>query len=365
VTRTASGAAKFLLDALARHNTLVDRRSVELTPSQRNLIAAATFHPSRERWRSRFYWWRQLALDVRSRNSARALAAVADPFDLAVQIFGLFRTRGAPYVIYIDNTVQLSRAHWPPWVELEGRQLERLYAWERRLYGDALRVFAAGRPHARSVSGFYGVPEERVTVVGAGANFEQLPDLTSSPREPVVLFIGRDWRRKGGELLLEAFRSVRAEHPAARLQIVGTDEAPRGEPGVEVLGTIESRSRLVELYAAAQVFCLPSHYDPYGLSISEAMAYGLPCVVTRVGALDEVVLDGVTGLVVPPDDATALSGALSRLIADPRLARSLGAAGRQRVEEHQNWDAVACRMAPGLAEAARSARAAHVQAPGL
>ena len=191
-----------------------------------------------------------------------------------------------------------------------------------------------------------------MTTVGAGANFEVLPELRHGRREPVVLFIGRDWTRKGGPRLIEAFRKVRARRPEARLQIVGTDEAPRGEPGVELLGTIDSRERLAELYARAAVFCLPSLYDPLGLSILEAMAYGLPCVVTDVGARREVVLDGETGAVVPPGDTEALADALIALLEDPEAAARFGAAGRERVERHLSWDAVGERMAPGLERAA-------------
>lgn len=362
ITRTGSGAAKFLLDALERRYPLVDRRSVELSKLQRFLVAAATVNPSWPKWKSDFWWKYRLALRLRSRNSARALARVEEPFDLAVQIFGLFQTRGAPYVVYIDNTNELSRRHWEEWVLVEGRALERLYDWERGLYRDALHVFAQGSPHAESVVSFYGVPEDRVSVVGGGANFEVLPDLAGAPREPVVLFVGRDWARKGGPRLIEAFRAVHSRRPDVRLQIVGTDDAPRGEPGVEVFGTIESRERLAELYARASVFCLPSRYDPYGLSISEAMAYGLPCIVTRVGALDEVVLDGETGIVIPPEDTEALVEAMLRLLEAPDEAARLGAAGRRRVELHQNWDAAAGRMEPGLERAAALAAAARPSA---
>jgi glycosyltransferase involved in cell wall biosynthesis len=357
ITRTGSGTAKFLLDALDRRHRVVARHSVELSKPQRYLVAAATFNPSRERWKSDFWWKHQLALRLRTRNSRRVLRRVDEPFDLVVQIFGLFHTQGAPYVVYVDNTVELSRRHWPAWVRVEGRALERLYAWERGIYREALHVFAQGSPHAESVASFYGVPEERVSVVGAGANFEVLPELPEEPREPVILFVGRDWRRKGGARLIEAFAKVRARRAEARLQIVGTDEAVGGEPGVEVLGTVESRARLAELYGRARVFCLPSLYDPLGLSILEAMAHGLPCVVTDVGARAEVVLDGDTGLIVPPDDADALATALLRLMENPEEAARLGAAGRRRVESHDNWDAVAERMIPGLERAAELARA--------
>jgi alpha-maltose-1-phosphate synthase len=352
VPTTGSGAtAKFLLDALERHHRLVGRRAVDLTPLERYPLAAATFHRSRERWRTRYFWTGRIALQLRSFNSWRAVRSVEEPFDLAVQLFGLFRTRGAPYVVYTDNTVRLSRLHWPEWVDVEGRALERLYAWERRLFGEARHVFTMGRPAAESVTSFYGVPEERVSVVGGGVAFDQLPERSSRPREPLVLYVGRDWRRKGGDRLVEAFRRLRAARPDARLAIVGTEE-PFGEPGVEVLGRVTDRDALADLYACASVYCLPSRFEPYGLSVLEAMGHELPCVVTSVGALPEIVLDGETGLVVSPDDANGLAAALHRLLDDPGYARRLGSNGRARVEHRHSWDAVVERMAPGLERAA-------------
>jgi starch synthase len=341
VPTTGAGAAtKFLLDALERRFRMVDRRGVDVTRRQRLALAALTFHPRRRRWTERFYFMGRLSLNARSRNSARAVRETTEPFDFAVQMFGLFHTRGAPYVLYIDNTAELSRRYWPAWTPLEGRPLERLYAWERRLYGGALHIFAQGSPHAESVVSFYGVPEGQVSVVGGGANFHPLPPLGSEPREPVVLFVGGEWHRKGGDVLLEAFRRVR-----------------------EMLGRIDDRERLADLYRRSAVYCLPSRYDPYGLSVSEAMCYGLPCVVTRVGALDEVVLDGETGLVVPPENPEALAGALERLLADPALTERLGRAGRERVEQHQNWDAVVDRMAPALQRAADEVRSRSTEHP--
>jgi glycosyltransferase involved in cell wall biosynthesis len=348
VARTSSGAALFLFDALDRRYDVVARRNVDLSPWQRRMIAARTFHPDRERWMHRFYWDGQRALRLRSRNSGKALATVDAPFDLAVQIYGIFQTTGAPYTIYVDNTIELSRRHWPEWVPIEGEDLEGLYEWERKLYGEAEHIFAVATPMADSLRDFYGVPAERVTVVGGGANFATLPDLSGAKREPVILFVGRDWRRKGGDDLIEAFEHVRAERPEVRLQIVGTDEAPHGIDGVEVLGVVSDRAELARLYANAEVFCLPSRYEPYGFSISEAMAYGLPVVTTRVGGLHEVVTHGETGLLVEPGHSGQLAQALLQLVGQPDTLARMGAAGRRRVETHLNWDATVARMAPVL-----------------
>jgi glycosyltransferase involved in cell wall biosynthesis len=365
VPTTGSGAtAKYLLDALARRHRLVGRRAVDLTALERYPLAAASFHPSRERWRARYFWGGRVALGLRSLNSWHAVRSVDEPFDLVVQLFGLFRTHGAPYVVYTDNTVRLSRLHWPEWVAVEGRALERLYAWERRLFGEARQVFTMGRPAAESISSFYGVPEERVTAVGGGVAFDSWPEPSTRAREPLVLYVGRDWRRKGGDLLVEAFRRLRAARPDARLAIVGTDE-PTAEPGVEVLGRVADRDALADLYARASVYCLPSRFEPYGLSVLEAMAHELPCVVAGVGALRDIVADGETGLVVNPDDSAGLAAALHRLLDDPGYARTLGVAGRARVESEHTWDAVVERMASGLERAAgrRSTRFSRAASP--
>ena len=308
VPTTGPGASsKFLFDALARRHELVARHGVDLTRAQRGLLAAVTFHPSRDKWRQRLYWKGRLALNLRSWNSRRAVGRVDEPFDLAVQVFGLFRTQGAPYALYIDNTVELSRRHWPEWVPVEGRALERLYDWERRLYGDALHVFTLGSPAARSVVDFYEVPQERVTVVGGRRQLRR--PARSAGRPPRA-----DRALRGERLAAQGRRRAGRRVPPGQIRASGRAVADRRHRGarsgrrVEVLGFLRDRDRLADLYARASVFCLPSRFEPYGLVAVEAMAHELPCVVTP-GALAEVVLDGETGIVVPPEDPVALAGA--------------------------------------------------------
>ena len=346
--RTNSGVAKFLYDALERRYEMVGRYSVELTRPQRALVAALTFHPSRARWRGRYYWHRALANRMRSRNAAARLRELDGRMDLAVQIFSLFQSRGVPYVLYTDNTLAITLRHNPGWAPDDPRPgLE----WERKVFNEARHVFVVGRIMADSMIEDYGVPEERISIVGGGSNFHPLPEPRQRTHEPVILFVGRFWEHKGGPHLIEAFRTVRERVPDARLVVLGTDEAPSGEPGVEVLGTIDDRARVAELYASAALFCLPSRWEGFGGSLAEAMGYSLPCVTTAVGALPEVVLDGETGLIVPRENSEALGEALLRILEDPAFGDELGRSGRRRVEEYLTWDATVERMGPGLERA--------------
>jgi glycosyltransferase involved in cell wall biosynthesis len=266
--------------------------------------------------------------------------------DVAIQVFRGFSLGSLPYLLYVDTTAALSRS-WSDWTPFDEDELGR--QTELGLFERALHVFTMGGPAAASLTGDYAIPAERVTAVGGGLNLESLPRGCAALADPVVLFVGRDFRRKGGDCLLEAFRRVRQSLPEARLLIVGTS-AVSAEPGIEVLGEVDDRQRLFELYSAAALFCLPSRFEPYGLALIEAMAHGLPCVGTTGGAMEEIVVDGETGVLVPPDDPVSLADTLLALLRDRALAAGLGRAGRARVESELTWDHVVDRMSPVLRE---------------
>lgn len=350
---TLSGVPRFLFDALERRYPFAARLDYRLRRGQRTVAAARTFRLPRSRWQERYHL-NKLSQHMRSRNLRRELARISRPFDLVVQVRGWVDPHRWPYVICTDGTWHMASTGWPAWLPAYASERDYWYEVERRMYGGARHVFAVGLEAADSLRTFYGVPPERVTVVGGGVNFETLPEVPGrelEDREPVILFVGRDYLRKGCDVLLSAFRLVRERFGDARLQLVGLSP-PLGEPGVESLGVISDRKRLQEAYSRAAVFCLPSRYEPYGLVLPEAMAYGLPCIGTTVGAIPEIIAAGETGLLVPPDDPHALAAALLAMLEHPRRAASFGAAGRRRVERELNWDRVADRMVPGLERAA-------------
>jgi glycosyltransferase involved in cell wall biosynthesis len=344
---TLSGVAKHLFDALERRFGLAARIDYRLRPWQRILVAGRSVRLSRSDWQERYHL-NSLSFGFRSGNLRRAVSRVAGPGDTVVQIFGVVQPGGTPYVVYADQTWLMAAEHWQRWLPSQVGEREEWIERERRMYQGARHVFTMAGPAAESLQLSYGVPSERVTVVGGGVNFDPLPVLSGPDRrEPVILFVGRDPLRKGCDTLVSALRLVRARIPDARLQVIGTSDVPE-EPGVEVLGRVSGRGPIEEAYRRAAVFCLPSRYEPYGLALVEAMAYGLPCVGTRVGGIPEIVVDGETGRLVGPDDARGLASALVSILDDPGRARSFGSAGRARVERELTWDAVAGRMAPAL-----------------
>ena len=139
---------------------------------------------------------------------------------------------------------------------------------------------------------------------------------------------------------------VRRTIPDARLLLVGRGAClPERAAGISLLGEMDDRHQLSELYRSATVFCLPARFEPSGLAVLEAMAHGLPCVATRVGAMSEILHDGQLGLLVDPEDVQGLADTLTSLLHDRRLQDTLSQRARSAVEAQETWDAVADRGA--------------------
>lgn len=225
-----------------------------------------------------------------------------------------------------------------------GARVEQVKSWlNRRTFARAAAIVSWSEWAKAGVVAEYDVAPEKVRVIAPGVRCADWADDTPSrPSSNTVriLFVGADLERKGGLVLLEAFRRLRGEeggdHTGAgpldvRLDLV-TQTLVAAEPGVTVHRGLRANSQpLKDLYHAADVFCLPTMGDCLPMVLSEAGAAGLPLVSTAVGAIAEIVRDGETGLLVPMDDAYALERALRRLVLDATLRRRLGTGARTLV----------------------------------
>jgi glycosyltransferase involved in cell wall biosynthesis len=179
-----------------------------------------------------------------------------------------------------------------------------------------------------------GVPAERVFVVKPGADLElwaPCPVVPAASGRVRMLFVGGDFTRKGGDLLLSVFREHFTE--SAELHLV--TKQPQGDLPANVYvytGINSNDARLRELYAQCDLFVLPTRADFSSLASIEAMAVGRPVVLTHVGGTADIVRDGETGFLIKPDDPEALRDRLQRLIADAALRQRMGAAGRAVAE---------------------------------
>lgn len=185
-----------------------------------------------------------------------------------------------------------------------------------------------------------GIDASKIQTIWNGIDLARFADQDPAPGGPAVV-VARLVPEKGIATLLRATAIITRQAPEFRLEIAG--EGP-DRPALEALANelnLDTRVRFLgrvddvpALLGRAGMLVLPSRKEGISLTLLEAMARGLPCVATRVGGNPEVVIDGETGLLAPPEDPEALARAILALWTDPARAKALGKAGRARAELH-------------------------------
>jgi glycosyltransferase involved in cell wall biosynthesis len=229
---------------------------------------------------------------------------------------------GRPYVVQVWGTdVELARR--VPWLA-------------RRVLRSARLVIAASNELAEAARAL-GAREVRVIPSGV-----ELPAHVGEEALPAeILYAGRLSAEKGVLELVEG---------ASGLNLVVAGDGPLRRRVPQARGFVP-HAELQALYARAAVVTCPSRREGFGVACLEAMAHARPVVATNVGGLRDLVVDGETGILVPPRDPPALRAAFERLLADRALRQRLGAAGRERARSHFSWDAVTDATLSAYAEA--------------
>jgi len=244
------------------------------------------------------------------------------------------------------------------WYGVELRWVKSSLPWLKRFLVWALRtsdqVVAISSATAREITNVVPVS---VRVIPYTVGFPETAAGPSLPRAGdsfLILFVGSLVERKGVRYLIDALPLLPAQLHA-KLVIIGDGaERSRLEAQVRARGLqhlVEVRGRVAEqelrrAYGAASVLVLPAIVDArgdtegLGVVLLEAMSYGVPVIGSDLGGITDIVVDGQTGLLVPPQDSAALAAALERLATDRDLAKRLGEAGAGHVRRHFSWPAI-------------------------
>jgi len=313
---------------------------------------------------------------------SRDLAMVADPITADVVHCHTWYTHLAGVLARLAYDVPLvvtvhSLEPKRPWKreQLGGGYL--VSSWvERVALESADAVVAVSRGTRDDLLGLFDIPDERIHVIhnGIDAEFYRPDPATDAlerygidPSRPYVLFLGRITRQKG---IVHFLRAI--EHLDPEIGVVlcaGQPDTPEIAAEVEAgvaaarakrsevlwIGEMVSREDARQLYSHAAVFCCPSVYEPFGIINLEAAACETPVVASAVGGIPEVVVDGVTGVLVPvelrEDDPMspvdpdrfqrAMASAINALVADPTTREAMGRAARRRAVEVFSWPAIA------------------------
>ncbi len=265
-----------------------------------------------------------------------------------------------------------------PWkVEQLGTAYHASSWIEKTAYQNADGVVAVSESMKEDVQQLYGVPDEKVAVIPNGIDpdeYRPRPDEAVlrrygvDPAQPFVLFVGRITRQKGIIHLVNAIKHLRPGTQVVLCAGAPDTKEIEQEMAAKVARAKEStdqrivwvremlpREEIITFYTHASVFVCPSVYEPFGIINLEAMACETPVVASAVGGIPSIIVEGETGHLVPlePEGETAfeprnpeqfardLADATNALLTDPDRAAAMGRKGRQRVEDHFSWRAVA------------------------
>lgn len=276
---------------------------------------------------------------LRAFAGARSLGRIPRPdvvWTNAANELGIYAWAGwgrlrRPLVLDLDGTPAQLEEMAPAYrggTPRQGLARSTRQAWQR-LAWSAVTHFAPISRWAADGLEREGIPRDRISVIPAGVDLEAW--RPAPPRRnpvPRLLFVGGDFERKGGDLLLDVVRHTLAGRVRVDVVTYGSPSVP---PGVRVHRAEPNSPKLRALYREADLFVLPTRGDCCPVVAIEAMAAGLPVIIGDVGATREIVDDGETGWVVKPD-AGALARVLDHAIRDPSRLEAMGARARSVAE---------------------------------
>lgn len=314
-----------------------------------------------------------------SKRVVKLLRARRDEFDivfdnqtlatplLAVEDLGLPLAATIHHPITMDRRIELAAA---PWAKRKPRSKVRfefpkigVWRWysflaqQKRTAPRLRRVIVPSKSSQRDVVREFGVEASRIETILLGVDDRFVPP--SEPRVPgrILAMASADAPLKGISVLLEAFAKLVVERDLQLVLVTKPKEGGVTEKLIDKLGIADRVSfasgltddELVALMGSAELACVPSLYEGFSLPTAELMACETPLVVSRAGAIPEVVgPDGLCADVVEPGDVGALTKAVAALLDDPARRAEMGAAGRRRVKELFSWSAVAVSTAAVL-----------------
>ncbi len=300
-----------------------------------------------------------------SSRVSRILKERAGEFDIAhdnqvlgygmldIEGYGLPLITTLHHPITFDRRIDLAQTK-NPWRKITLRRWYGFLRMQGKVARAARHIMTPSETSARDIAKDFGVDPARMQTILLGVDDMFVPP--TAPRVPgrIMAMASADAPMKGIATLLEAFAKIRTERDTELILVTKPSPGGRTEKLIEKLGIGDcvrfvsgiSDAELVELMGSAEVACVPSLYEGFSLPTAELMACATPLVVSRAGAIPEVVgEDGECADMVAPGDVEELKTTLTALLDDPERRARMGAAGRRRVEELFSWRAVAVKVA--------------------
>lgn len=211
-------------------------------------------------------------------------------------------------------------------------------------YKSCKAIFTMGKWLKKDLVERCGIPDNKVFHVGGGINLD-INKINPKPKtNNKILFVGRDFKRKGGFLVYEAFKYLRNINNEVQLFVAGPIKNPIIEPieGYIFLGEC-SHDQLSDLFNTCDIFCMPSYFEAYGLVFVEALSYGLPCIGRNAYEMPYFIENNETGYLLDKDDPKELASLMDKLLTNKYIKDNVLKRKKWYLDEY-SWSSVASRI---------------------
>lgn len=348
-----SGSSFNFFSSLRSNNKLLDVFNVDLNKRQKFLYAIPHLSFNRTKLRQKYLIH---PLTFRKRSAiATSIAREYEDADVIMQIGAMFKVNSdsKPIVAYCDGNLAISKDSNRSFTEFVPQHiLKKAFENEKSVYEKCSLIFTFSEWLRKSMVRDFELPENKVFAIGAGPNISLTEALEEKKGydQKTILFIGKDFYRKGGDTVIKAFYIASKEIKDIKLIIAGTNPIHGVEArNIEFTGYIdkntnEGRKKIIDLYKRASVFVMPSVFEPFGIVFLEAMLFKLPCVGSSICAMPEIIDEDNTGFLINPGDAEALAEKLIILLKDEAMLKKMGENGFERVMTQYTWDNVVSKI---------------------
>lgn len=360
-SRTWSGSSFYFFNSLKSKNALYTAISAAPPNRMQLLYKALSFNPDMQKWKFRYHLHTGLFNQMTKAAEKKINTFDQNDFDVILQVgawYNFTELHNKTFASYHDGNLatRLSSPYGYP--NISKKHIQQAFDYEKKLYDKMDYIFPMSRWLADSFVNDFKIDATKVIPVGAGINLPRIKDpVTKNPGNPKILFVGKDFERKGGYVLLEAFKDVKKVIKNVELIIAGPTDIQDLPEGVKCEGYIskntnEGLEKLLTLYSEASIFVLPSLYEPFGIAFAEAMAHKLPCIGTNNCAMPEIIDDKINGFIVKPNDSKSLADRIITLLQDNKLRESMGEAAYKKYHSNYRWEIVTEKILNVLGEGA-------------
>lgn len=350
---TASGVPYGLYNAIRTVSSSLQVQLINATPLRlwRWVARTATFNSNRVQWDGNYINSVELAA-MRSmrRNELLRRSYRSEKLDHILHIRSWYLPiNGIPYSAFIDATGEMLRDTSPEWTYT--KRVHRMhFQAEQRYFENASYIFVASRAAARSLVTEYNVNDKNVIYVGNGKNVETNwrptdEDVVRRFHKRNIMFVGKDAKRKGLDILIDACKELHHHGYNFKLTVVGPNPSPQFTyPSfIDWIGTVDHYSELGKLFRDASLICLPSRHEPFGIAVPEGMSFSLPAIVSSEGELPSIVRDRSDGVVIDAPNSQSLASAIRYVFEDLDRYRTLTQNAQYRSELF-TWNHVASKI---------------------